>query len=159
MKLKTYIKHRKGVSMTNILLETTFYGISLLYILFLTIFVIVMYGLIFIYLIGAYIKIDNAFISKKLIKDISYLNDLLDNLFNNKNYLDSVNTSISTVVNFKSESYNKKDIATVSFDKYNNTITLMSNNVNKTIVLGNNISRSEILYIEKELLKRVPKGR
>ena len=143
--------------MNEILMETTFYGVSILQILIIVLISGVGYSMIFFYLINTYVKVNNVYIHKKVLDIAKEINETIDPLIKDKKFLDHVNTSMSTVINFKAINYNV-DIVTVSLDKSNNTIHIITNSCNKTIVLGNKIGRSEITYIEDELLKRIPKG-
>jgi membrane-bound inhibitor of C-type lysozyme len=98
------------------------------------------------------------YISKKVINELNNLNKIIDDLIIDKKFLDTINTPMSTVINFKAVNYNV-GMVTISLDKVNKTINIISSNCNKTIVLGNHISASEVKYIEDELLKRIPKGK
>lgn len=139
-------------------METTYYGVSLLYIFIVVLVSGAIYSITFFYLMSTYVKIGNVYIHKKTISSMYDINNAINDLTKDKKFLDYINTSMNTVINFKAINYNT-DILTISLDKFNNTIHIISTNCNKTIVLGNNTSRSEIKYIEDELLKRVPKGK
>ncbi len=143
--------------MKEILMETTFYDVSIFHILIIVILSGVGYSMLFFYLINTYVKVNNVYVRKKVIDITKEINETIDPLIGDKKFLDHVNTSMNTVINFKAINYNV-DIVTISLDKSNNTVSIITSNYNKTIVLGNKIGRSEISYIEDELLKRIPKG-
>lgn len=145
--------------MTELINGILYSKVNLGTIFILCVIVIAIYGLTFFYLVNTYVKINGSLISKKLVKKIHNMNVVIDDLFLDKKYLDSINTSLSIVINYTSNSYGKVDIATIAFDKFHNTISIISSNRSTTYLLDGLITQAEIKYVEETLLKRIPKGK
>ena len=145
--------------MTELINDILYNKVNLETIFMLCVIVIAIYGLTFFYLVNTYVRINDSLISKKLVKKIHNMNVVIDDLFLDKKYLDSINTSLSIVINYASNNYGKVDIVTIDFDKFHNTINIISSNRSTTYLLDGLITQAEIKYVEETLLKRIPKGK
>lgn len=141
--------------MLNILTEMMYHDDTLKAILYLMLFILITYGLVFFYLINTYVKVNGSFISKKIIDKVRYINGVIDTLVEDKTFLDNINTSITTVINYSSNKYGKLELVTISLDKTNNVISIITSSRNYNYVLNGYVTNSEIMYVENELLKRI----
>lgn len=145
--------------MAELINDILYSKVNLGTIFILCVIVIAIYGLTFFYLVNTYVRINDSLISKKLVKKIHSMNVVIDDLFLDKKYLDSINTSLSIVINYTSKNYGKIDMTTIAFDKFHNTISIISSNRSTTYLLDGLITQAEIKYVEETLLKRIPKGK
>lgn len=131
-------------------------GINISNLLIITLVIVIVYSLVFFYLAGNYVMVNNRYINKKLIKDLSLVKKTLDDLLLDKTYIETINTTLSMVINYKFNDYSRSDRITISFDKINNAISVLTPNTNNIYILHGNLTQTEVNYVEEELSIYIP---